>query len=71
MFSYRITTNVLSTGDATMSIKLLKTKICSESLKLLLLKISLEGFSLNILSVFDWLVVACSFQFWCVVKGLF
>lgn len=44
MFSYSITHNILSTGDATMSIKLLKTKICSESLKFLLLKVSLEGF---------------------------
>lgn len=50
MFSYSITHNILSTGDATISIKQLKTKICSESLKFLLLKVNLEGFSLNILS---------------------
>lgn len=45
MFSYSITHNILSTGDATGSIKLLTTKICS---KVLLLKVSLEGFSQNI-----------------------
>lgn len=38
IFSYSITRNILSTGDATMSIKLLKTKICSECLKPQLLK---------------------------------
>lgn len=51
MFSYSITHNILSTGDATISIKQLKTKICSESLKFLLLKVNLEGISLNILSI--------------------
>lgn len=49
-FSYSITRYIFSTGDATISNKLLKTKICAESLTFLLLKLSLEGFSLSIIS---------------------
>lgn len=63
---YSITHNILSTGDATMSIKLLKTKICSESLKFLLLKVSLERFSLHILSSGFSLCSHCYCLLWCV-----
>lgn len=68
MFSYRITHSIFSTGDATLSNKLLKTKICSESLKFLLLTVNLEGlvskYNVKSVLILELFTVAPSFIVW-------